>query len=91
MRFDDSIYCRARNYTGWFGITGQGTIETRMRADLVLTKRGASGLWSIPVSSGEERQVLDSVTGMDWTVAATGIYYIDFDVESGAPKLAKVL
>jgi Tol biopolymer transport system component len=52
-------------------------------------KRDKAGLWSIPVSGGEERQVLDSITGMNWTVAPQGIYYVDFAVEPGHPKLVK--
>ena len=39
-------------------------------------KRNKDGLWSIPVSGGEERQVLDSITGMNWTVTSEGIYYL---------------
>ena len=58
---------------------------------LYYRKRDKDGLWSIPVSGGEERQVLDSITGMNlnWTVAPQGIYYFDFAVEPGRPKLVK--
>ena len=47
------------------------------------------GLWSVPLSGGEERQVLDSITEMNWTVAQTGIYYFDFAVVPGARKPVK--
>jgi hypothetical protein len=30
----------------------------------------------MPVSGGEERQVLDSISGMNWTVSSEGIYYL---------------
>jgi Tol biopolymer transport system component len=52
-------------------------------------KYGEKGLWSIPVGGGAERQVLDSNTGQNWTVARKGIYFIDFDVPQGAPKVLK--
>ena len=52
-------------------------------------KFGKHGLWSIPVSGGEERQILDSTIGTNWTVTSKGIYYLDFAVEPDAPKLVK--
>jgi Tol biopolymer transport system component len=52
-------------------------------------KYGKRGLWSIPVTGGEERQVLSSVEGMNWTVASDGIYYFDSSVKPDAPKLLK--
>jgi hypothetical protein len=54
-------------------------------------KRDADGLWSIPLSGGEERKVLDSVAPLNfnWTVAARGIYYFDFAAKPGAPKPVK--
>jgi Tol biopolymer transport system component len=53
-------------------------------------KFGTTGLWSIPVEGGEERQVLDSITGHNWTVTPRGIYYLDFAVAPDAPKLVKL-
>src|SRR5262249_29780394 len=52
-------------------------------------KFGKHGLWSIPVSGGEERQILDSTIATNWTVTSKGIYYLDFAVEPDAPKLVK--
>ncbi|HEY7338955.1 MAG TPA: hypothetical protein VH639_28960 [Bryobacteraceae bacterium] len=54
-------------------------------------KRDADGLWSIPLSGGEEHKVLDSIAPLNfnWTVAARGIYYFDFNVKPGAPKPVK--
>ena len=50
---------------------------------------GAGGLWSTPVTGGGERQILDSVTEMQWTVTPKGIYYFDFVVPPNARKLVK--
>jgi hypothetical protein len=50
---------------------------------------GTHGLWSTPIRGGEERQILDSITEGNWTVTKTGIYYFDFAVEPGQPKLVK--
>src|SRR5262249_8684068 len=52
-------------------------------------KYGTHGLWSTPVSGGEERQVLGSITGMNWTVTPGGIYFFDFTGEPDARKLVK--
>jgi dipeptidyl aminopeptidase/acylaminoacyl peptidase len=49
-------------------------------------KNSSSGVWSTPVSGGEERQILDSITGTNWTVASEGIYYLVPAVEPGAPN-----
>jgi Tol biopolymer transport system component len=49
-------------------------------------KNGTSGLWRTPVSGGEERQVLDSITGMNWTVSSEGIYYLVSAVAPGEPN-----
>jgi Tol biopolymer transport system component len=58
---------------------------------LFYSKRDTNGLWSIPLSGGEERRVVDSIAAMNfnWTVATHGIYYFDFAVKPGAPKLVK--
>ena len=47
------------------------------------------GLWCSPVAGGEERQVLNSISGGNWTVGSRGIYYFDFPEEPGAPKPVK--
>jgi Tol biopolymer transport system component len=52
-------------------------------------KAYTNGLWSIAVKGGEEGRVLDSITGHNWSVASKGIYYFDFAVPPGAPKLVK--
>ena len=44
------------------------------------------GLWSVPVGGGDEVRVLDSVRFGYWAVARNGIYFIDFDVPSDAPR-----
>ena len=44
------------------------------------------GLWSVPVGGGDEVRILDSVRFGYWAVARTGIYFIDFDVPSDAPR-----
>jgi hypothetical protein len=52
-------------------------------------KYGTHGLWSSPVSGGEERQVLDSITGMNWTLAEGGVYYLVSAAEPGARNMVK--
>jgi Tol biopolymer transport system component len=52
-------------------------------------KLGTNGLWSIPAEGGEERQILESVMGRNWTVTPKGIYYFDPAGTSGAPKAVK--
>ena len=52
-------------------------------------KAYTNGLWSIPVEGGEERRVLELITGHNWSVTSTGIYYFDFAVPPGSPKLVK--
>jgi Tol biopolymer transport system component len=73
-------------------ITQHGAFRPEESPDgklLYYGKYGKSGLWSIPVSGGEERQVLDSITAMNWTVASEGIYYLVSAVETGAPNLVR--
>jgi eukaryotic-like serine/threonine-protein kinase len=50
-------------------------------------KRLAKQLWAIPAEGGEEHVVLEPVAGFNWTVRPKGIYYFDFGVPPGAPKL----
>jgi Tol biopolymer transport system component len=52
-------------------------------------RHNMQGVWSVPVAGGEERRVLDSVGERNWTVAPKGIYYFDFAVAPGAPKLVR--
>jgi Tol biopolymer transport system component len=59
---------------------------------LYYSKIGQTGLWAIPAQGGEERQVLDSAVSQknqNWTVAKHGIYFFDFQVPPGEPKLVK--
>ncbi len=74
-------------------ITRNGAFRPEESPDgklLYYGKFGATGVWSIPAGGGgEERRVLDSVANVNWTVAVKGIYYFDFSVPPGAPKLVK--
>jgi WD40-like Beta Propeller Repeat len=77
-----------------FQITRHGGMRPEESPDgklLYFEKNSTRGLWSAPVSGGEERQVLDSITGMNWTVASRGIYYLVSAVEPGAPQPGPVL
>jgi hypothetical protein len=47
------------------------------------------GLWSVPVEGGEEERVLESVRFGYWTIARSGIYFIDFDVPRDAARPLK--
>jgi Tol biopolymer transport system component len=47
------------------------------------------GVWRVPVGGGEERRLLDSVGGRNWTVTKNGIYYFDFTVQPGEAKRVK--
>jgi Tol biopolymer transport system component len=47
------------------------------------------GLWSIPIEGGEERRVLDTPRFGYWTVAPTGIYFVDFTIAPEAPRPVK--
>jgi Tol biopolymer transport system component len=44
------------------------------------------GLWSVPTSGGHEERVLESVRFGYWAAAHSGVYFIDFDVPSDAPR-----
>jgi Tol biopolymer transport system component len=73
-------------------ITRHGAFQPEESPDgrrLYYGKYGTHGLWSTPVEGGEERQVLNSTSGGNWTVSSVGIYYFDFPEERGAPILAK--
>jgi len=73
-------------------ITASGAFRPEESPDgtaLYYTKLGKKGLWVIPVEGGTERQVLESVTGQNWTVATGGIYFFDFDVPPEAPKVVR--
>jgi Tol biopolymer transport system component len=47
------------------------------------------GLWRVPAAGGAEERVLESVRFGYWAVAPSGIYFIDFDVPSDAPRPVK--
>jgi hypothetical protein len=49
------------------------------------------GLWSVPTGGGDERLVLGSVRFGYWVVARSGIYFIDFEVPSDAPRPVRFL
>jgi Tol biopolymer transport system component len=44
------------------------------------------GLWSVSTGGSDEQRVLESVRFGYWAVARRGIYFIDFDVPSAAPR-----
>ena len=44
------------------------------------------GLWSVPADGGEEERVLESARFGYWAVTQDGIYFIDFEVPSEAPR-----
>jgi hypothetical protein len=50
---------------------------------------GTHCLWSPPGTGGKERQVLDSIAEMNWTVTPKGIYYFDFKVPPEARNPVK--
>jgi Tol biopolymer transport system component len=73
-------------------ITRYGAIRPEESPDgklLYYGKNGTPGLWSTPVLGGEERQILDSTTAMNWTVASSGIYYLSSAAQPGAPNLVQ--
>ena len=73
-------------------ITHDGAFRPEESPDekmLYYGKWGKAGIWSMPVSGGEERQVLDSIMGMNWTVASGGIYYLVPATEPGARNLVQ--
>jgi Tol biopolymer transport system component len=68
-------------------ITHRGAFRPEESPDgklLFYGKYGTDGLWSTPTSAGEERQVADSITGMNWTVTSEGIYYLVSTAKPGA-------
>jgi Tol biopolymer transport system component len=73
-------------------LTNHGAFRPEISPDgklLFYGKYSTHGLWSLPIAGGQERKLLDSITENNWTVALQGIYYIDFGVQPGAPKLLK--
>ena len=72
-------------------ITKGGAFQPQESADrklLYYGKYGTHGLWCVPVAGGEERQVLNSISGDSWTIRPGGIYYFDYPEDPRAPKLA---
>jgi Tol biopolymer transport system component len=49
------------------------------------------GLWSVPISGGEETLVLDSVRFGYWAMVRKGIYFIDFNALKDEPRPVKFL
>jgi Tol biopolymer transport system component len=45
-----------------------------------------AGLWNIPARGGEEVRVLESPRFGYWAMSGAGIYFVDFDVASDAPR-----
>jgi Tol biopolymer transport system component len=73
-------------------ITTGGAFRPEPSTDGTLLYYGkfkTSELWSVPVAGGQQRLILNSVAGVNWTVTPNGIYYFDFAVPHGAPKLVK--
>jgi Tol biopolymer transport system component len=73
-------------------ITHRGAFRPEESPDgklLFYGKYGTGGLWSSPTSGGKERQVSDSITGINWTVTPEGIYYFVSAVEPGARNLVQ--
>jgi Tol biopolymer transport system component len=55
----------------------------------VKVPEAGAGLWSIPTQGGDERRVLDAPRFGYWTVARTGIYFVDFNGAADAPRPVK--
>ncbi len=73
-------------------ITRNGVFRPEESPDgtlLYYGKYGEHGLWATPVTGGAERQILTSITEQNWTVTSKGIYFIDFAVGPGEPKLVR--
>jgi Tol biopolymer transport system component len=73
-------------------LTSNGAIRPEESPDGKLVyygKVGTPGLWSTPVTGGQERRIPVSVAQANWTVTSKGIYYFDFAVAPGEPKLVK--
>jgi Tol biopolymer transport system component len=71
-------------------VTHQGAFRPEESPDgklLFYGKYGTHDLWSTPIDGGEEHRILDSITGMNWTVTAEGIYYLVSETEPNAPNL----
>ena len=49
------------------------------------------GLWTVATGGGQEERVLESVRFGYWAVARRGIYFVDFDVASEAPRPVRFL
>ena len=70
--------------------SGYRPLESPDGSHLYYGKHDVPGVWRVPVGGGEETRVLDSVGGRNWTVNSKGIYYFDFAVAQGAPKLVRL-
>ncbi len=72
-------------------ITKGGAFQPQESTDgklLYYGRYGTHGLWCVPTAGGEERQVLNSISGDGWTIGPRGIYYFDFLADPRSPKLA---
>jgi Tol biopolymer transport system component len=65
--------------------------ESADRKLLFYSKRDTNGIWSVPISGGEERRVVESIGGLNfnWTVTSEGIYYLVTATGSGARTLVR--
>jgi Tol biopolymer transport system component len=75
-------------------ITTRGAFRPEPSPDgksLYYGKLGTKDLWSIRAEGGEERLVLDSIAGVNWTVTSHGIYYFDFAVPPRSAETGKLL
>jgi Tol biopolymer transport system component len=64
--------------------TGEGGIYVTESPDnhfLYYSKWGKHGLWRMPLEGGQETRVLEHTGHWDWTLAPTGIYFLDYAFE----------
>jgi Tol biopolymer transport system component len=64
--------------------TGKGGIyvnESPDRRFLYYAKWGEAGLWKMPLEGGQETRVLDHFAKWYWTLAQTGIYFLDYRIQ----------
>ncbi len=102
---NDRIYFTSRRSGNWevwqvaledgelIQITDSGGLVARESLDgknLYFNRSGLHGLWEMPLSGGQPRQVLTDLSLWDhgnWAVAETGIFYVDQD-STGARGLS---
>jgi len=55
--------------------------ESLDRHVLYYSKWGYQGVWRMPLEGGQETRILEHTGFWDWTLTASGIYFIDFTVK----------